>query len=595
MDFRPRTVSFILTTILLVSAFAMIIAPDTSVAVKPQNSEATLQVDEGEGFCGTEALWEKKIASRKVNPDACPTEGPCDDATTRDSWIPGSSDSIIWLQVVVNVMCSDDGSNPAATPATVVSQMAELNHDYLPSHIQFRYNWRYVYDSRYRWLSESEFNQMKALYAVHPESQINIYVAYVEASYSYGTFPWDPAALTTSGGIVMTIPHFVGSNSTISHEMGHCLGLWHTHHGVDEVSQCSACWERADGVNGDNTGDFCSDTRPTPTNYTCGQPSASDPCSGVPWAPTDVQNFMGYSGSECWDEFTLQQRGRMYCWLNSTLSSWLCDSSVDADADGVGDLCDNCSSIVNPDQADFDADGIGDACDDCTDRDGDGIGDAGYNNTTCPSGDNCQDIPNFDQVDSDSDGIGDACDNCKFVANPYQFDEDGDGIGDMCDGNLHVTSYYPPDGYLSIAYDYSLTAVGGVQPYSWVILGGDIPLGCVFTGGTIGTISGTPTWKATYYFTVEVTDSDVPASKDTLSISITITDPTFVCGDFDSNHVVNVADVVSLVAYFFGSGPPPDPIESGDADCNGALNISDAVYMIAYIFGGGAIPCADCS
>lgn len=59
--------------------------------------------------------------------------------------------------------------------------------------------------------------------------------------------------------------------------------------------------------------------------------------------------------------------------------------SVDADNDGVGDTCDNCSDTTNP-----------------------------------------------TQDDSDGDGVGDACDNC-FVANPDQRDEDGNGTGDVCD------------------------------------------------------------------------------------------------------------------------------------------------------------------
>jgi N-acetylneuraminic acid mutarotase len=41
------------------------------------------------------------------------------------------------------------------------------------------------------------------------------------------------------------------------------------------------------------------------------------------------------------------------------------DLSVDTDADGVPDTCDNCPSVLNPDQVDDDDDGLGDACDPC--------------------------------------------------------------------------------------------------------------------------------------------------------------------------------------------------------------------------------------
>jgi len=125
------------------------------------------------------------------------------------------------------------------------------------------------------------------------------------------------------------------------------------------------------------------------------------------------------------------------------------DPDSDGIPDGIGDNCDNCLGVANPDQADADADGFGDLCDFCpgpgsADTDGDG---------TCDQRDNCPLVANSDQADLDNDGAGDACDgcpgpgtadgdsdgvcdladNCPGAFNPDQTDSDGDGFGDACD------------------------------------------------------------------------------------------------------------------------------------------------------------------
>lgn len=53
------------------------------------------------------------------------------------------------------------------------------------------------------------------------------------------------------------------SSETIIHEAGHMLGLWHVHHGLDEISPCSdanSCRETSDTTSRLDNGDLCSDS-----------------------------------------------------------------------------------------------------------------------------------------------------------------------------------------------------------------------------------------------------------------------------------------------------------------------------------------------
>ncbi len=265
----------------------------------------------------------------------------------------------------------------------------------------------------------------------------------------------------------------------------------------------------------------------------------------------------------------------------------------DLDGDNLGDACDNCPQNANLDQADADGDGAGDACDMCTDTDGDGFGNPGYAGNTCPT-DNCPTTADANQSDGDSDSIGDPCDNCPLAANAEQYDENADGIGDACDGLLHIQAYEVPDAIVGQPFVYQLTAVGGTEPLEWQLLGGDIPYGCDFTGGSVGTIAGTPTVLGDYFFTIYCQDSSVPGKSDAMNVHIRVVNPPYLCGDSDGNLIVTISDAVHLITYIFGGGPAPVPTIAGDADCNGIVTISDAVFLISYIFGGGPAPCVNC-
>ena len=78
-------------------------------------------------------------------------------------------------------------------------------------------------------------------------------------------------------------------------------------------------------------------------------------------------------------------------------------------------------------------------------------------------------------------------------------------------------------GTVGVPYNASVTASGGVPPYTWTITSGSVPAGLSLS--TSGFISGTPTNQETQTFTVQATDSQTPASSATAPLSLTINGP----------------------------------------------------------------------
>jgi len=85
-----------------------------------------------------------------------------------------------------------------------------------------------------------------------------------------------------------------------------------------------------------------------------------------------------------------------------------------------------------------------------------------------------------------------------------------------------ITAPLPP-GMTATPYSASLTAIGGIQPYTWSLIAGQLPAGLILNSD--GTITGTPILTGTSTFTVQVQDSSTGAggpAKATQQLQITV-------------------------------------------------------------------------
>ncbi len=73
----------------------------------------------------------------------------------------------------------------------------------------------------------------------------------------------------------------------------------------------------------------------------------------------------------------------------------------------------------------------------------------------------------------------------------------------------------------TVSYSATLAATGGVKPYVWSVSAGSLPPGIGLNTAT-GVLSGKPTAKGTYGFTLQVCDQQNPVAVTTKTLSITV-------------------------------------------------------------------------
>ncbi len=98
------------------------------------------------------------------------------------------------------------------------------------------------------------------------------------------------------------------------------------------------------------------------------------------------------------------------------------------------------------------------------------------------------------------------------------------GAFEMEDGqpaDLVVTTSSLPSGTVGTPYNTILSAAGGIPSYDWIVQTGTLPPGLALNQST-GAITGTPSGPGTWSFTIQATDSQVPADTATKQLSITV-------------------------------------------------------------------------
>ena len=136
---------------------------------------------------------------------------------------------------------------------------------------------------------------------------------------------------------------------------------------------------------------------------------------------------------------------------------------------------------------------------------------------------------------------------------------------------LVVTTNTLPNGTVGVNYSQTLEAIGGTQPYAWVIISGALPEGLKLSSN--GVISGKPSAvAASFSITFQVSDGAGATASKTLSISTAYSE-----WDMNMDGLINVLDII-IISQHWGETGAFGWIRA-DVNHDGAINILDITVV----------------
>lgn len=328
-------------TMRLLASITAAAACSAALAQTPAGPEATTPTLERLGLkrCGTQVLDQGQW-------NFLPP-GDCGNSTNPTAAY--EPNQVLEITVVFHILRSNSGQGNV-TDANVLEQIDVLNEDFraiagtngqpgYDTQIQFKLattdpsgnptNGINRYNNT-TWYNDSG-NYWNSI-AWDPDNYLNIYTNQASGALGYVPFLPHQGSVGSNSDRVVSLWSAVGKNApigppynqgrTVTHEVGHYLGLYHT---FQSGCGSSACY---------SSGDRICDTNPeSQPHFGCGN---NNSCG----SPDPTTNYMDYSDDLCMNRFTQEQARRMRC----TLTHWRPDL---ADVAGGGFSTTYCTSNLN--------------------------------------------------------------------------------------------------------------------------------------------------------------------------------------------------------------------------------------------------------